>query len=171
MSKRKIIISLLVISLLGNVLFFYKWQQQASIIEQKHMDFLDKTVHLKAFSVDDHSIFSRQRLGMLHRLSVATSGVSYATQLYEVDSPITLEVTKTLTDFERILNEKYIPVVQKINHSEEPISKEDKQMLLQLGNHYEKADFPESKKVSTIGLATYMESVNKFIELEKEAGD
>ncbi|WP_096438550.1 hypothetical protein [Alteribacter populi] len=169
MSKSKIIISLLVISLLGNVLFFYKWQQQASIIEQKHMDFLDETVHLKAFSVDDPTIFSRQRLVMLDRLSKATSSIYYANQLYEVDSPITLEVTKTLRDFERILNEKYIPVVEKIIQSDEPISKEDEQMLLQLGNHYEKAGFPESKKVSTIGLDTYMKSVNKFIELEKEA--
>ncbi|CDQ20030.1 hypothetical protein [Halobacillus karajensis] len=57
MSKNKIIISLIAISLLGNVWLFFKWQQQKSIIEEKHTEFLGNTVKLKAFRVEDPSVF------------------------------------------------------------------------------------------------------------------
>jgi hypothetical protein len=58
-----------------------------------------------------------------------------------------------------------LPTTERVRFSDKPVSGDDEEIILELTTNLKRADFPEYP-IRTVGWDKYMNSIEKFLELE-----
>jgi hypothetical protein len=166
--KKKLLIWLLAISIIANGWFFYKWQAAENIYEGKLASYFEQTTHNAGFlmglnpaKISADPTYAALRLQTVSDAFEAASGMSHPE----------MEVSIEETDFEylwgahQILERKYLPILEKLEYTDQPPSAEDKEKLEQLvSNLFRSGLIGEYQHPSE--TASYMRAVEEFLRLE-----
>lgn len=166
--RKKFLIWLLVISVLANGWFFYKWQQQEEIYTTKLLSYFQSTttnaeqiMGISPVQISEESSY----VGL--KLQAVSNAFASASNMYhpEMDMPIDEAEFQYLYESHVILERTYLPIVEKLEYANQPLSKEDEKKLLELtSNLYNSGLIGEYEYPTDSDL--YMQAVKEFLRLE-----
>lgn len=170
--KTKGFVGLILIALLISGWFSYKWQQQASILEEKLYELTDDAIFGLHYFTESDLNFSEDATFMHSRLMNAAYAVEYTRKMYDVDADTPLESTESnyLFVFHDLLKSKYLPVAESMKYAEGEISAEDKDKIRELSANLKEAGFPQDP-ISMVGWSEYIQAVEEFLRLEGRITD
>ncbi|GKW46937.1 hypothetical protein [Planococcus sp. NCCP-2050] len=170
--KTKGIVGLILITLLISGCFFYKWQQQANILEEKLYELTDDVIFGLHYFTESDLNFSEDAILMHSRLMNAAYAVEYTRKMHDADADTPLESTEAdyLFVFHDLLKSKYLPVAESIKYAEGETSAADKEKIRELSTNLKEAGFLQDP-ISMIGWSEYIQAVEEFLRLEGRITD
>ncbi|MFD1861982.1 hypothetical protein [Planococcus chinensis] len=171
--KNKLLIWFLVISLMASGWFLYKWQKAENIYEGKLASNLEQTTRNAGFmmgvspaQISADPTYIRLKLEALSDAFAAASDMSHP----EMDVSIEETDFKYLWGAHLILERNYLPIIEKLQYTDQPLSKDDEEKLMQLKTSlFESGLIGEYEHPSATD--SYMRAVKEFLRLEGALSD
>lgn len=166
--KKKFLIWFLVISVLANGWFFYKWQQQENVYASRLISYLENTtINAQQIMGISAAELSKDPAYVSFKLQSVSNAFASASDMAHPEIDILLAESDFIYfwGLHLILERKYLPIVEKLEYTDQPLSKENENKFLELtSNLYNSGLIGEYEYPVDTDL--YMQAVKEFLRLE-----
>lgn len=166
--KKKLLIWFLVISLFANGWFFYKWQLIEHIYVDRLVSNFEQTTRYASFMIGlSPAQISADPTYVGLKLQAASNAFASASNMYHPDIEVPVDETdfKYLWGFHLILEREYLPIIEKLEYTDQSLSEEDEEKLMQLtSNLLDSGLIGEYEHTKESDL--YIHAVKGFLRLE-----
>lgn len=171
--KRKLLSWFLVISLIANGWFFYRWQKAEDIYEEKLASQLEQTTRNAGFMMGlSPAKISADPTYVRLKLEALSDAFAAAYDMSHSEMELSIEETDFtyLWGTHLILERKYLPIIEMLEYTDQPLSKEDGEKLMQFtSNLFESGLIGEYEHLAETD--SYMRAVKEFLRLEGNLDD